>query len=461
MSDNSFLKSYLRGETSYGFWNFISRGIGTINTFIVIGALTLYEYGSFQILLASYAGLAVLLNVGGGVIRNDVLRFEAEGRSGDAKKLFFELSFLRIGTAVILWTWVFFSAPLLSFKYGPDFIFLIRIISFVFLHDAILSLLTIPIEMKKRFGAIASRLSITKSSQLFILLLALVFYRIDLRVVVVSMVVSLFVGLFFLLKPFLKSYTSWRRVEKSKDNFLLRILSSYGKWEVGEPILNRFTAFFETWAIKLFISTEAVAIFAIAQMLISTMAGFFPVKTLLTLLPIEARNEEKLRKIYTRGTKYLASLSIGLGVAAFFVIPFIISTFFAKYIVSLPYFKALLLTLPLHASIVLSSAFLISLRRQKFLFFQKVLKTLVSVPLYLALLPIFGLWGMVVQGYVWLLVSLASIYVYLLNTQPRLLIRWIDMVRFDNEDKVFLSDTIFSLKNDLGKKTLNENRKIK
>ena len=80
MTDN-FLKSYLKGEASYGFWNFVTRGVGAVNTFIVISALTLYEYGSFHILLASYAGASVLLNIGSGVIRNDILL------SGDAVRI--------------------------------------------------------------------------------------------------------------------------------------------------------------------------------------------------------------------------------------------------------------------------------------------------------------------------------------------------------------------------------------
>lgn len=446
MSDNSFLKSYLRGEASYGFWNIVSRGVGAANTFITIGALTLYEYGSFQLLLASYAGAAVLLNIGGGVIRNDIIRFESEGRRADAKKLFYEIVMLRMITGILLWASVFFLAPALSFKYGPDFILLMRVMSFVFLHDALLTVITIPIEMRKAFSVVASRLSIAKFSQLFILLAAIVFYRVNLYIVVLSMTFSLFIGLIFMIQPFKDSIYPWKVIKMTKENFLFRILRSYGKWEVGEPILNRLTGFIETWAIKLFISTEAVAIFSIAQMLIATLTGLLPVKTLLTLIPMESENEEKLRRIYARGVRYISVLTLGMGLVSFFAIPLLIQVFFSKYTVSLPYFKALILTLPLHAVVGVSSVFLIALRRQGFLFFQKALKSFVMIPLYLLLLPVFGLWGLVAQNYIWLFVGIISISIYLKHTQPRLFIRFVDLIGFDQEDKTFLTNVFNDIK---------------
>ncbi|MEQ1500205.1 MAG: oligosaccharide flippase family protein [Parcubacteria group bacterium] len=445
MSDN-FLKNYLRGEASYGFWNIVARGIAGVNTFICISALTLYEYGSFQLLLASYAGVSVLLNIGSGVIRNDILRFEAEGHSEKAKKLFIEVFIFRFATGVFLWLAVFFSAPILSLKYGPDYILLIKVISFLFLHDALISNLTTLIEMRKKFNVVASRFSIAKFSQLAILVIALIFYRVDLRVVVISMVLSLFISMIFIIKPFIESYYSWDNIKKSKDHFLFKILGSYGKWEVVEPAVSRFSSLFETWAIKLFINTEAVAIFSIAQMIISTLSGLLPVKTFLTLIPLQINNEEKLRKIYTNSIKYLSIFSITVALVSFFIIPIIISMFFVKYEVSLPYFRALLLTLPLHTIIGISSIFLISLRRQKFLFSQKILKIAVVIPLYILLLPRLWLWGLVAETYIWLSVVMFSVYFYLKNTTPRLFITWIDIFKFSSEDKTFLSGLMYDVK---------------
>ena len=128
---------------------------------------------------------------------------------------------------------------------------------------------------------------------------------------------------------------------------------------------------FEAWAIKLFINTEAVAIFSVAQTLLNTVAGFFPVKTLSTLIPMEVKNEEKLRKIYTYGVKYLLVFSVLIGLVSSVCVPILINLFFNKYAVSLPYFSVLLLTLPLLAITAISSTFLTAFRRQNFFSFKK------------------------------------------------------------------------------------------
>lgn len=446
MNNHSFSKVYLKGEFSYGFWNIISKVIAAINAFLVISVLTLYEYGSFQILLASYAGAVAFMSIGGGVVRNDILRFEAEGRSADAKKLFYESSIARISIGTFLWATVFFSAPALSFKLGPDYISLIKIISFMFLHDALLTVITTPVELRRKFSVLASRAVMTKAIQLAVLIYFLLFQNINLRAVVISLVISLFATLFILTPSFITSYLPWRSIKKSPDEFLFKILTSYGKWEMIQPIAGKIASFFETWAVKVFISTEAVAVFSIAQTLLGTVAGFFPTKTLSTLVPMEIKNEEKLRKIYTYGVKYLIAFSVVIGIASFVAVPIFINIFFSKYAVSLQYFSALLLTLPLLAITSVSSAFLTALRRQKFLFFQKILKSLVAIPLYLLLLPLFGLWGLVFHNFILLTVMTGSVYFYLKNMNPKLFIRWHDVIVFGKSDMAFLENTYNSLK---------------
>jgi O-antigen/teichoic acid export membrane protein len=451
----TFSKIYLKGEFSYGFWNSFTRVIGAINTFLVISYLTLHEYGSFQLLLVSYAGVATFLNIGGGVIRNDILRFEAEGRSADAKKLFYESSIVRIIIGLLLWTFAFFNFSFLSFRFDASYVSLIRVISFLFLHDAIITSVTTLIEMRKKFNIIASRASIAKIVQLPVLLYFILFSNLDLQAVVISLVISMFVTLGFLLPSFFEAYKPWRNVKNSPKNFLFKILSSYGKWELFQPMVSKLTSFLEPWAIKLFINTEAVAIFSVAQTLIGTVAGFFPVKTLSTLVPFEINDEGKLRKIYTSGVKYLVSLSVAIGVGCLIFVPPFITLFFNKYTVSLPFFKVLLITLPFLAISGVSSVFLIALRRQKFLFFQKILKIIIAVALYLLLLPMFGLWGIVIQNIILTLIMTASIYIYLKNTQPKLFINWQDIFIYNEEDKIFLKKIVATLKGYIGNKFLS------
>ena len=44
----------------YGFWNIVAKAACLVNSFIVISALTLYEYGVFQLMLAIYASMSTI-----------------------------------------------------------------------------------------------------------------------------------------------------------------------------------------------------------------------------------------------------------------------------------------------------------------------------------------------------------------------------------------------------------------
>ena len=148
-------------------------------------------------MLSSYALLAVLLGLGGDTIRNDFLRFIGEGKESVAKKIFWENATLRLVTGIVLWAFVFFNADLFSFRFGPEFIFHIKLISFLFLHDAILSSIRMAIEARKRFQEIASRSSITKFVQLGIMAYFFFFSNLGLKEVLIAFVISFFVALVF------------------------------------------------------------------------------------------------------------------------------------------------------------------------------------------------------------------------------------------------------------------------
>ncbi|HEY0221116.1 MAG TPA: oligosaccharide flippase family protein, partial [Candidatus Paceibacterota bacterium] len=445
-NNTAFSKTYLKGEVSYGAWDIFSKGVGVLNSFLVLSALTIYEYGSFQLLLASYSGLAVFMGIGGGVISNDIVRFEAEGRSGDAKKLFFEISFWKIIIGIVLTVSVFFCAPFLAFKYGAGHISLIQIMSLLFLHDAFLGVAKTLLELRKKFNLLAGRTSISRVAQFFILFGFYLFGHINLQAVVISLVTSMFITLGFLVFPFIESYITWKKVEMSSGGFLWKIMASYGKWGIFQQVAGKITPFFETWAIKLIISTEAVAIYSVAQTIVGTISGFLPTKTLSVLVPMEIKNEEKLRKIYTYGMKYLFIMSVCFGVLAFFGVPVLVSLFFNKYLVSLPYFKVLLLTLPILSIVSISTVFLTAFRRQKFGFFNKILRTSVAIPLYLILLPIFGLWGLVIHNFIIVSVMLVSTYIYMSGMTPRLFVSIRDIFSFGSEDRIFIGGFINDIK---------------
>ena len=438
MKGNKFIQTFLKGEISYGFWGGVTTVGGLINTFLVISALTIYQYGVFQLLLSSYALLSVLIGLGGETVRNDFLRLVGEGKESAAKKIFMENAVFRLATGIILWAFVFFNADLLSFRFGPEFIFHIKLISFLFLHDASLSSLRLALDARKCFREIASRSSITKFVQLGLMSYFFFFSTLGLKEVMIAFVSSFFVALVFLVPPFLRSYLPWRGLPVANEGFFYKVLKSYGKWEILRPTASKFGNFIQVWFTKLFLGTEAVAIFSVAKTIVGTIAGSFPTKTLSTLVPLEMADKEHLQKIFNQGLKYLLVISLLFCLAGVLFVPPLINLFFSKYAVSLPYFYFLLITLPISAFSVIASIFLVAFRQQKFLFFQKIASTLISVPFYLLLLPVFGLWGLAINSLILSLILNAIVYWQLHYRVNDVRVNWNALARFDKNDLEFV-----------------------
>ncbi|MEK7081677.1 MAG: hypothetical protein AAB905_00485 [Patescibacteria group bacterium] len=127
--NHSFLKKFIGGEASFGFWDSVSKVIGLVNTFFIITALSLYQYGVFQLLLSVYAIFSNFLALGGGVVSNDILRFIGEGREDKAKKLFFEYNWIRIVASLLAATFLFFTPEVLARWYASDAVAFVRLLA--------------------------------------------------------------------------------------------------------------------------------------------------------------------------------------------------------------------------------------------------------------------------------------------------------------------------------------------
>ena len=117
--------------------------------------------------------------------------------------------------------------------------------------------------------------------------------------------------------------------------------------------------------------------------------------------------------------------------------PIFIKLLFPKYILSLTYFYPLLLYIPITALATVASVFLVVMRMQRYLFFQKVIKTITVLPLLL-LIWLYGLWGLVLYQVVFALLLFLSVYRFLRNVPPGFSIKWRELLTFGAEDKAFL-----------------------
>lgn len=439
--NTSFLRTYILGETHFGFWNTVGKAVGFLSTFVIISSLTIYQYGVYQLLLSIYSIFSDNITYGASVVGNDISRYIGEGKEEKAKKLFFEYSVFTLMVGVVLWMMIYFGAEWPSFRYQQNFVDLIQLMSWLFVLDVFYVFLNSVLKARLKFKVIASRGSYYKIFQTIVLGYYFIFQAVDLKQVILSMVFGSAISLLFLLKPAYDAWKPWKHVNMEKTALMWKLMKSYGKWDVANQLSTKVIAYVQPWIIKFVISTEAVAIYSIAQTLVGIITSFFPTKTIASLIPRIAHQKERVNRLYQYGTKYLLLWSVVSALGALIFVPPLIYIFFAKYAVSLPYFYVLLVTAPISALGVLPSVIVVVYRHYKFLFFQKVLKMALTIPLYFILVPLWGLWGIVVLGLLVSFVLLFSIFRFLKDVEPWLHLRVDDMFRFTDGDREFLKNS--------------------
>jgi O-antigen/teichoic acid export membrane protein len=191
------------------------------------------------------------------------------------------------------------------------------------------------------------------------------------------------------------------------------------------------------WLIKVFVNTEAVAVFSVAQSFFEAIKTFMPNSTLSTLIPFEINDKEKSSNILVRGTKYLVIISLIFALAGLLIASPIVSFVFPQYKASIPLFQLFLLVLPIVSFRMMAVTFLVALRRQKFLFFASSIEIPIAFLSSVVLLYLFGVWGMVLQRIFITLIMGGLMYTYLLK-QEYSNYRWKNLFTFNQEDKIFI-----------------------
>lgn len=410
----SFISSYVRGEITLGGLRFVSRGIVALNGLIILTNLDLFRYGTYILLFTLYALItSVLFKLLDGPIFNDIMRYIGKGEEASAKKLFLEITALRTVLTILAFVGVWLGSGVMEYFYDKDIALLMRIMSLLLVSDLVYILFYMVSRARLRFGLSYLRPLFLNIIKFFLLIALLLFSSISLTTVLWAHVIAAFVSVVVLIPVFVHVYAPWRSILATKRSLLWLIVKTYGKWQLASQFLGEITANIRPWLIKFFINTEAVAVYSVAESLIGALKMFIPTGTLSTLIPMEIKNKQKSEHIFVRGTKYIFVLGTLLAVAGAIGVPLIVYLFIPKYIVSLPFFWALLVVVPFSSIRGLTNKFLVALRRQKFLFFVAIVKVGGGIVLPVTLLYFFGLWGMVFERLILLFVLGALTFGYL------------------------------------------------
>ena len=451
----AFSQQYVRGEAHYGAWGTLAKGIGFINTFLTLSALSLYQYGVFQLVLSLYGAANYFTTVGNGVVNNDIAHFIREGKEGSAKKLFYEYSALRLIATIILFCLFFFGATIFAERYTFGFVDDLRLVSFLFLTEFFFAAAQSLLAARLKFAVVASRAAVAKGVQLVALLYFLYQGNLGLEQMFISMIAGSLVSTLTMIPAFIALHVQWSKIPFAKDRILPMIFATYGKWDLYRQLAGELTTRVQPWLIKVFVSTEAVAIFSVATAFVAAIKDLgFPVKTLKTLVPLHMDDAEKSRGIFVRSSRYILAFSILVSIAAAAAVPLSIYLLVPKYTVALPYFFAMLPAIPITALGVIATTFLIALRKQRFLFWLGIEKNVIILAFYIGLLPLMGLWALAIEETVTPLAALAVVYVYMFRTSPggfRFTLR--EFVTYDRSDWEFFK-VVYKDMRDVAKRRL-------
>lgn len=392
----SFSKKFISGEAHFKFWSLAARAIGIIGTFMILAEFSPYEYGVFQLLLSVHAFLLGFDSLGGTVVSNDVLRYLGEGKAPMAKKLFYEYQWWRIGLSTIVLLAMLLGAPLLSFKYKPDFIFTIELVALLIFFDTISSVVKSWLKIRFEFKAVATRKLVYKAIQVGVVAYFFFFSHLSVTRIVISMLLASIFGTLSLSPQIIRAFRAWRTIGGYRGSVLWRVFRTHGKWESFRQFFSKLTSRIQPWLIKIFISTEAVGIYNVALAGADIFKSLFPDETVSTLLPRRAHQKEFMRTFFVYGTKFMTIMGICFFLAGALLGPIGLYFFFPEYLPAMPFFWILLLEVVAAPFERLVDSVLIVRREQKFFFYRTFARDLVWFIAVILFLPAVGLWGMAI-----------------------------------------------------------------
>lgn len=434
-----FSKKVLWGEALIQFWNVAVKGLGLVNSFFILTALSVYQFGLYQLILSA---LVIADNISAGifddVVVNDTARGLAEGKKAEAKRLFSEFAAFEIGIGILLTAVLFFGSNLIAAKYGADIGMFVKIASFIIVFEACKA------TQDLFFTATVSLAGFSvQAAQELVKLAFLVFFlsrgTVGIREVMIATVGASLVSLAYSSYFFIRAYTkSFAGVVAARGGKLIAVFRTYGIGVFLRYGASRITKNIRPWIIRFFINTEAVAFYTLAVNLITLAQSVFPITMVGRFLPWTARDRERLTYLFSRSIKYAWWGGVFAALIGYLVVPELVIFIFPKYAPAMPLFLALLPILPLYGVYKMHKSLLLVLREQKILTARLVSELFLVSGLDALLLPIMGVVGVGVEytlTYAW---RVTLFHTQLRRAHPELKIKLRSLFRFDREDRILL-----------------------
>src|SRR3989344_4691667 len=126
----SFSELFIWAASRRQIFNIALQALGLASSFVVLGALSVHQFGLYQLILAAVAiAGAFTSGLFDDVVTNEIGQSLAEGRPESAKRLFRQFFIVKIFLALAVAAILFFGADLVARYYDRDIAGYIRLAS--------------------------------------------------------------------------------------------------------------------------------------------------------------------------------------------------------------------------------------------------------------------------------------------------------------------------------------------
>lgn len=432
---HSFAERFIRGNILDRSWSLVVAGVGLVTSFLTLSALSVREFGLYQLVLAALAFIGTFsVDFFDEVIQGDVSRSMAAGRRDESKRLFLEFALLKIVLGAGVSAALFFGAALIARAYGGDIGGYVRIISFTVIIRALRSSASLFLKSVVSLKALGAS-AVEEMIKLAIIAGLFFASALGIREVLLATVLGALGSLIYVLAPFARAWrVTFGAVRAAPHALFVAVLKTYGWLVLFRTALHQAAKPIRPWLIKAFVGTEAVALYALAANMATLLKDFFPLANI-SLVAWEIGNPERLRTIFTRGVKYSFWAGVAFALVCLVAVPLAIGLILPKYLPAIPLFLALLVSFPFHGISRLEYSLLTALREQKLLTARLLAELGISTVLLVLLLPVMGILAVGVEtnaAIIWRVWYLAR---SLGRKYPFLKLNARSLAQFDAEDR--------------------------
>lgn len=415
--------------------------LSLVTMVLVLRTLSLYEYGVVELALSILPVMSIFLLPGlQSTVMADMGVEQGLGNKPRMQGLLNAYFRANVLLSIVAWAVLFLFADTIARFYNEHIGMLFKIVSFSLLVSPIRSLystlFTVTLHFKER-----SLIGFLEEASKLALVWGLVIVAgFGIVGMLSAAVLSQMVMLALLTPRYLYLSRKAFGGQAAEQVPLKEVLAAHARWGILATYVGSFTQSARLWIVKLFLGTEAVALFSIAFGLYSHVISLVPISSVIgPMLSHYVHDVRHFARLFIKGAKYQLLLLVPMAVAAFFFGPLLISTLFPAYLSSLPVFNVLLLlVIPLSFDAFFPSLFS-ALKAQKGLYYAAMYKlalTLIAFP--------FAAHWLGLPGAAYALVATTILYDLeryraLRRLVPELRIRSSDLFSVDEDDRLILA----------------------